>query len=320
MVGIILVKVLSRDIMRYNALAASSPFPLDHLDRADAHHHLGGGDDATEDESGWKLLHGEVFRAPRYRMWLCITVGTGAQMAAMCAVTLGASPPLCLRVLGRGGAAGRGLTEIEALARSLCAPRLPESEQPRRAVDDHGRVLDAVRGAPLPRSLSSLTSSLAHLADAHSPSLPFSPLPLFTRPRSPLPAPRFRRILLRLLLPLLHAHPQSIAGYVASRLYLSFNGDAIRKNILYTALVFPAALYAFLLFLDAFLIGLGSAGAVPLGTLFAIGAMWFGINVPLTVLGGWLGVRKGVSRGASPPLPLLLSLGSTPRSTRLSTH
>lgn len=41
--------------------------------------------------------------------------------------------------------------------------------------------------------------------------------------------------------------------------------------------------------------------------------MWFGINVPLTVLGGWLGVRKGVSRGASPPLPLLLSLCSAPR-------
>jgi len=104
MVGIILLKVLSRDITRYNALAASSPFPLDHLDRADAHHHhhLGGGDDATEDESGWKLLHGEVFRAPRYRMWLCITVGTGAQMAAMCAVTLGASPPSSLFGSGRG--------------------------------------------------------------------------------------------------------------------------------------------------------------------------------------------------------------------------
>ena len=152
---------------------------------------------------------------------------------------------------------------------------------------------------PLPRSLSSPTSSLAHLADAPSPTL-HSPCLSFTRSTTSPPPPSSPR-------------PQSIAGYVASRLYLSFNGDAIRKNILYTALVFPAALYAFLLFLDAFLIGLGSAGAVPLGTLFAIGTMWFGINVPLTVLGGWLGVRKGVSRGASPPLPLLLSLCSAPR-------
>lgn len=73
------------------------------------------------------------------------------------------------------------------------------------------------------------------------------------------------------------------------------NGDAIRKNIIYTALVFPAALYAFLLFLDAFLIGLGSAGAVPVGTFLAIGALWSGINVPLTIVGGWMGVKKGVS-------------------------
>lgn len=77
LVGIVLLRVLSRDIKRYNALA-SYDLDLDH----------GAGDSAVDDDSGWKVLHGEVFRAPKYRMWLCITVGTGAQMAAMCGVTL----------------------------------------------------------------------------------------------------------------------------------------------------------------------------------------------------------------------------------------
>ncbi|KPV71828.1 uncharacterized protein RHOBADRAFT_40167 [Rhodotorula graminis WP1] len=213
MVGIILLKVLSRDITRYNAL--SSSYNLDHHNHPDAHHHHPDlRDDATEDESGWKLLHGEVFRAPRYRMWLCITVGTGAQMAAMCGVTL------VFALLGFLNPSNRG-----ALSTTMV-------------------VCWTLFG--------------------------------------------------------------SIAGYVASRLYLTFSGDAIRKNILYTALVFPAALYAFLLFLDAFLIGLGSAGAVPVGTFLAIGALWFGINVPLTVLGGWVGVRKG-------PLAVPLRVNQIPR-------
>lgn len=31
-----------------------------------------------------------------------------------------------------------------------------------------------------------------------------------------------------------------VAGYVSSRLYVTMKGDAIRKNIIYTALVFPS--------------------------------------------------------------------------------
>ncbi|TNY20348.1 endosomal P24A protein [Rhodotorula diobovata] len=190
LVGIVLLRVLSRDIKRYNALA-SYDLDLDH----------GAGDSAVDDDSGWKVLHGEVFRAPKYRMWLCITVGTGAQMAAMCGVTL------FFATLGFLNPSNRG-----ALSTTMV-------------------VCWTLFG--------------------------------------------------------------SIAGYTSSRLYLSMNGDAIRKNIIYTALVFPAALYAFLLFLDAFLIGLGSAGAVPVGTFLAIGALWSGINVPLTIVGGWMGVKKG---------------------------
>lgn len=63
-----------------------------------------------------------------------------------------------------------------------------------------------------------------------------------------------------------------------------------------------SALFAFLHLLNFFLIGLGSAGAVPFGTFAAIALLWFGIHVPLTIIGGWIGVKRGVSGRDRPGL------------------
>lgn len=68
MVGMILLRTVNRDIGRYNA--------IDQID------------DVQED-FGWKLVHGEVFRAPERPMLLSVAVGSGAQLVAMTAVTLG---------------------------------------------------------------------------------------------------------------------------------------------------------------------------------------------------------------------------------------
>ena len=35
------------------------------------------------EESGWKLVHGDVFRAPRHLVLLSALVGTGAQLAML---------------------------------------------------------------------------------------------------------------------------------------------------------------------------------------------------------------------------------------------
>ncbi|KAI8585494.1 hypothetical protein BDZ88DRAFT_432524 [Geranomyces variabilis] len=68
MVGMILLRALHKDIARYNALDAQ--------------------EDAQED-FGWKLVHGDVFRPPRHRMLLAVLVGSGAQLFLMTSVTLG---------------------------------------------------------------------------------------------------------------------------------------------------------------------------------------------------------------------------------------
>ncbi|PIL36112.1 transporter [Ganoderma sinense ZZ0214-1] len=67
MVSMILLRTVSRDISRYNAIDLS--------------------EDVQEDW-GWKLVHGEVFRTPGHPMILAVLVGNGSQLCAMVGVTL----------------------------------------------------------------------------------------------------------------------------------------------------------------------------------------------------------------------------------------
>lgn len=67
LVGMIMARSVRRDIYRYNAI------------------------DLTEDiqeDFGWKLVHGEVFRAPPAAALLSVMAGAGAQLLAMASVTL----------------------------------------------------------------------------------------------------------------------------------------------------------------------------------------------------------------------------------------
>ncbi|KAK0407239.1 hypothetical protein QR680_019097 [Steinernema hermaphroditum] len=67
MVGMILMRTLHRDIARYNQLE---------------------NDEDAQEEFGWKLVHGDVFRSPRNALFLSVFVGTGAQILLMISVTL----------------------------------------------------------------------------------------------------------------------------------------------------------------------------------------------------------------------------------------
>ncbi|KAK4054150.1 Transmembrane 9 super member 2 [Microbotryomycetes sp. JL201] len=180
LVGMILLRTLHKDIVRYNSTDL---------------------DEDVQEDFGWKLLHGEVFRPPRKRMFLSVAVGSGAQMGAMSVVTL------LFALLGFLSPSNRG-----ALS-----------------------------------TLMLVTYTLFGF----------------------------------------------ISGYVSSRLFASLKGEEWRKNIILTTVLFPGCLVAFLLLLNFFLLGSGSSGAVPFGTFCAIVAMWLLIDVPLTIVGAWLGVQKG---------------------------
>ncbi|KAK9879735.1 hypothetical protein WA026_006795 [Henosepilachna vigintioctopunctata] len=67
MVAMILLRTLHKDIARYNQIDS--------------------GEDAQE-EFGWKLVHGDVFRPPRKGMLLSVLLGSGVQVLFMTLVTL----------------------------------------------------------------------------------------------------------------------------------------------------------------------------------------------------------------------------------------
>lgn len=79
MVSTILTRTLRKDIARYNR--------LDQLGLDD----LGGGtslDETVQEDSGWKLVHGDVFRPPRNALLLSVLIGNGAQLFMMAAFTI----------------------------------------------------------------------------------------------------------------------------------------------------------------------------------------------------------------------------------------
>jgi transmembrane 9 superfamily member 2/4 len=75
----ILVRTLRKDIARYNRL---DQINLDDLNgTADL-------EDGVQEDSGWKLVHGDVFRTPSHTLLLSVLLGNGAQIFVMTACTI----------------------------------------------------------------------------------------------------------------------------------------------------------------------------------------------------------------------------------------
>ncbi|KAF2703160.1 endosomal P24A protein-like protein [Pleomassaria siparia CBS 279.74] len=79
MVSTILVRTLKKDIARYNRL---DQFALDDFGAN------GTVEDGVQEDSGWKLVHGDVFRAPKNPLFLAVVVGNGAQLFMMAGLTI----------------------------------------------------------------------------------------------------------------------------------------------------------------------------------------------------------------------------------------
>ncbi|KAF2739578.1 endosomal integral membrane protein [Polyplosphaeria fusca] len=79
MVSTILVRTLRKDIARYNR--------LDQLALEDFGAN-GTVEDGVAEDSGWKLVHGDVFRPPKNPLFLAVLVGNGAQLFMMAGLTI----------------------------------------------------------------------------------------------------------------------------------------------------------------------------------------------------------------------------------------
>eukprot|EP00927_Polykrikos_kofoidii_P007561 TRINITY_DN1310_c0_g2_i1.p1 TRINITY_DN1310_c0_g2~~TRINITY_DN1310_c0_g2_i1.p1 ORF type:complete len:627 (-),score=58.61 TRINITY_DN1310_c0_g2_i1:41-1897(-) len=86
------------------------------------------------------------------------------------------------------------------------------------------------------------------------------------------------------------------AGYTAARLCKVFDGDVDRSKRVgvLTGLGYPGFFFLVFFVLNLFLWANGSSGAVPFATFFAIIVLWFGVSLPLVLLGA----REGFSSEA----------------------
>ncbi|KAF1983579.1 hypothetical protein K402DRAFT_448153 [Aulographum hederae CBS 113979] len=191
MVAAILIRTLRKDIARYNRLDIA----LDDLSGT------GVVEDGVQEDSGWKLVHGDVFRPPKNPLFLSILLGNGAQLFMMTGFTI------AFALLGFLSPSSRGFL---------------------------GTVMI-----------------------------------------------------------LLYTVFGFVGGYVSSRIYKFFGGDAWKQLFTYTPTVLPAAIFSIFFLLNLFVWARGASGAVPFTTMLVLVGIWFVISVPLSFAGSWLGFKSG---------------------------
>ncbi len=82
------------------------------------------------------------------------------------------------------------------------------------------------------------------------------------------------------------------AGFTSARLYKTFKGKQFQRCTILTATLFPGTLFAIFFFMDIMVWSYGSTGAVPITSMLAVLALWFGISVPLVFMGAFYGYKK----------------------------
>ncbi|KAF8940486.1 transmembrane 9 superfamily member 4-like [Dissophora ornata] len=158
--------------------------------------------DEQDEGAGWKLVHGDVFRTPKYSSLLCAILGSGVQILVMAVSTMIFALLGILNPSYRGGFVSFGL------------------------------FLFVFAGA--------------------------------------------------------------FAGYFSARLYKVFKGTSWTKNAIVTATLIPGFLMTIVFMLNLFVWSKNSSNAIPFGTFFALAVMWFGISLPLSLIGAFFGQRKAV--------------------------
>jgi transmembrane 9 superfamily protein 2/4 len=175
----IMVRTLRRDIAKYNA---DESF------------------DETIEETGWKLVHGDVFRPPKNSRLFAAVVGSGIQIFLMALITL----------------------------------------------------FFAMLGMLSPASRGALTTAAIFL----------------------------------------YMFMGLVAGYFSARLYKTMKGREWKRAAFLTAVLYPAIIACSCFFLNFFIWGKASSGAVPFSTMISLLFMWVFISLPLVYLGYYFGFRK----------------------------
>ena len=96
----------------------------------------------------------------------------------------------------------------------------------------------------------------------------------------------------------LYALTAGTAGFVSAHMYCRFYGADGRWacNLVLSATLFPAPFLLMFCFLNTVAIAYNSQAALPFGTILVITLIWALVTLPLTVIGGVLGLGVRVQR------------------------
>ena len=83
-----------------------------------------------------------------------------------------------------------------------------------------------------------------------------------------------------------------VGGYFAGRLYKTLKGKEWKRAAFLTATLYPGMIFTLGVFINFFIWGKHSSGAIPFGSMVSMGFMWFGISLPLVYIGYYFGYRK----------------------------
>lgn len=75
---------------------------------------------------------------------------------------------------------------------------------------------------------------------------------------------------------------------------LVMGGLRWKSNVLMSAFLVTGVIFGVFFIVNLFLWGAQSSGAIPFTTLVALLCLWFGISLPLTFIGSFLGFRRVV--------------------------
>jgi transmembrane 9 superfamily member 2/4 len=79
---------------------------------------------------------------------------------------------------------------------------------------------------------------------------------------------------------------------VSAFLFRMFKGQAWKMNAMKAAFMYPGVFFCVGSVLNVFIWGQKSSGAIPFGTFFVLMFLWFGISVPLTFMGSYMGFKR----------------------------
>lgn len=171
------------------------------------------------EETGWKLVHGDVFRPPTSSRLFAAIIGSGIQIFCMFAVTI------FFAMLGK---------KKKKISRQIF------------------RLTQFISGMLSPASRGSLLCFAI----------------------------------------VLYEFMGLIGGYFAGRLYKTMKGKEWKKAAMLTAILYPGIIFSLGVFINFFIWGKHSSGAIPFTTMLSMGAMWFGISLPLVYIGYFFGYRQ----------------------------